>query len=137
MYEYEYVPTSETGETVGRVGEKVGENDIILPGTVIKVTVTGKENYIGKIEGFYRVAAKNIGSAKVSIEPQVYQGTGVELTKDDITITYQNEEVKKEEYEIIGYSNNKKKGAATVIIQGKGAFGGTKKVKFRITANEM
>ena len=37
-----------------------------------------------------------------------------------------------QDYEIIGYENNVKKGKATVIIQGKGNYGETKKVKFTI-----
>ena len=42
-----------------------------------------------------------------------------------------------DDYEIIGYSNNVKKGTATVTIKGKGNYGGTKAVKFTIQAKKM
>ena len=39
-----------------------------------------------------------------------------------------------EDYEIIGYYNNVKKGTATALIRGKNAYSGVKSVTFKITA---
>ena len=42
-----------------------------------------------------------------------------------------------DDYEIIGYNNNVKKGTATLTIKGKGNYGGTKAVKYTIQAKKM
>jgi hypothetical protein len=36
------------------------------------------------------------------------------------------------DYDIVGYSNNVNLGTATVVIRGKGEYGGTKNVTFKI-----
>lgn len=42
-----------------------------------------------------------------------------------------------DDYEIVSYSNNVKKGTATVIIKGVGNYGGTKKITFKIKSKKV
>ena len=57
--------------------------------------------------------------------------------QDDLSITHKGTPVTADEYEIISYSNNTKKGKASLVIRGKGQYGGTKKVTFTIKAKGM
>lgn len=45
--------------------------------------------------------------------------------------------LKEDEYEIVGYTKNIKKGTAKVTIHGLGEYGGTKTGKFKIIAKKM
>ena len=42
-----------------------------------------------------------------------------------------------EDYEIVSYAENMKKGKATLVIQGRRQYGGTKKVTFTIKPRNM
>lgn len=110
-------------------------------GTVIKVIVTGKGNYAGgRLEGTYKITKSDFSKAKISIKAQTYTGKGITLDKNafkqvkaggvDITDNFGTD------YEIVegSYRNNVKKGTASVTIKGKGNYGGTKTVQFKIRA---
>lgn len=88
----------------------------------------------------FRIIGKLISQAKVSIKPdktQYFSQYGTRPGKDDLVVTYQGDPVKDEEYSILSYSKNDKKGKATLVIQGEGQYGGTKKVTFTIKARDM
>lgn len=135
VLQYTYaVETKLSDGTVRAAGETVAKTDILPNGTRVNVTVTGKGNYYGTIIGEYRIIKTDIAKAKVTIAPQDYTGKEIELTKPQIKIMLGKDPVSPENYEIVSYSNNIRKGTATVIIRGTGDFGGTKKATFKIRA---
>ena len=109
-------------------------------GTKVKVKVTGKGAYIGQLEGIYQIKQNDFNKAKISIEPQTYTGKVVTLDKNSITVKIGSETlISGTDYEIVknSYTNNVKKGTASVTIVGKGNYGGKKTVKFKITARKL
>ena len=118
-------------------GEEVQSNDILPVNAVIKVTVTGKGNYEGTREGTFRIIAVDISKAKVTIPVQYYTGKPVWLNKEDITVKVGSETLSSLDYDILSYSNNIQKGTATVTLKGKGKYGGTKTVSFKISQRSM
>ena len=112
-------------------------------GTAVKVTVTGKGNYQGTASAIFHIIDNNMSIAKASvqIEPQRYTGSEVTLSNDQIhvklkingTIT----DLQNDNFQIVGYSKNIKKGTAKVTIRGIYPYGGTKTVNFKITARPM
>ena len=124
--------------TYAETGEPVGKTDIVPQGTELCITVNATETgvYRGSVRGTYRIAAYDIGKAKVTVEPQIY--TGSEIKPDSGTglkVTYKgydNGLTEGADYEITGYANNVKKGTAKLYIKGLGDFGGTKTVNFKI-----
>lgn len=105
--------------------------------TEIMVTVTGKNNYKGRISKTFRFVEKDINKAKVSIPSQAYTGEPITLEKDQLSIKYNNQTVSENQFEIVGYENNIKLGTAKVIIQGLGEFGGRKMISFKIVKKRM
>ena len=124
-------------------GEEVDKKDIIPVGAEITATVTGMKNYAGDEttpstqSANFRFVAANIAKAKVSVVTQTYTGKAIEPTKDEITVKIGNVTLEKTDYEIVGYSNNMKKGTAKVTIRGIGNYGGEKTVTFKINSKSM
>ena len=125
-------------------GEEVDKKDIIPVGAEIIATVTGMKNYAGDgnapstQSATFRFVAANIAKAKVNVVVQTYTGKAIEPTKDDITVKFGNSSpLAKTDYEIVGYSNNVKKGTAKVTIRGIGNYGGEKTVTFKINSKSM
>ena len=106
-------------------------------GTVIKVTADGTGNYKGMIEGEYRITSSSISKAKVKVAAQIYTGEEICPGKDELTVTVGGIKLGDDDYEIISYSNNIKKGNATMVIKGVGNYGGTKTVKFKIQTRKF
>lgn len=113
--------------------------DQVQIGELIKVKVSGKGMYAGgELETVYRITEADFRKARIRISPQEYTGTAVTLDQSailsvkingkDITGQYG------ESYEIMpdSYKNNIQKGTASVVIRGKGSYGGTVTVKFKI-----
>ena len=138
-YEEDAVVISNKAETLRFAGQEVQKTDIIPVGTVIRVTVTGSNNYDGQISAVYRIAAKklNISSAKVTIPNQTYTGRAVTLDPAGIKIVLNKQELTTADFEIISYSKNINKGTATVTLKGIGAYAGTKKATFKIVQKTM
>ena len=106
--------------------------------TLVKVTVIGKGNYIGETSTTYRIleTGKDISKMTFKIANKEYTGSPVELSEDDIlsikiSKTEQNL-TQGTDFEIVGYTNNIKKGTAKVTFHGKGDYGGEKTVSFKI-----
>lgn len=122
----------EEGETVDL------KNDIIPIGTEIQVNITGVKNYEGSTQStIFRYVQGNLSKATVKINPQVFTGREVELSKEDIIITLNKMPLKKTDYTILRYEKNQNKGTATVYLRGKGNYGGVKKATFKINAKSM
>ncbi len=108
-------------------------------GELIKVKVSGKGMYAGgDLETVYRITETDFRKAKIRIFPQDYTGDPVTLDPSAIQSVKINGKVITDQYgeayEIMpdSYKNNIKKGTASVTICGKGSYGGTVTVKFKI-----
>ena len=112
-------------------------------GTIVKVTVTGKGNYTGETYTEYRIVdtGKDISKMSFKVSNKEYTGRPVTIEEGDITSIKLGKKVQElklgENYIITGYTNNVKKGTATVTFEGIGEYGGTKTVKFKITQRNI
>ena len=72
----------------------------------------------------------------MKIAVQEYTGEPITLTESDIKVTVKGQTLTPDQYRIVpsSYKNNMKKGTASVTIEGRGDYGGTKIVKFKIKA---
>ncbi len=119
-------------------GTVLNSKSVVAEGQVITVTVTGKGNYEGTLSTTYTVKPASINAAKVKIDAQVYTGREIKLDQDDFDVKVGKDSLTYgEDYEIVSYSNNLKKGTASVTIRGINSYGGEKTVKFKIVAKEM
>ena len=110
-------------------------------GSIIYVTIKGKGNYTGSVTGSYRIFKNNISRLKIKVDDKEYTGNEIELSKSNDIHVYENSSAmrKKTEladkgscFEIAGYKNNLKAGAAKVTLRGIGDYGGTKTYSFKI-----
>lgn len=124
-------------EILRRAGDPVDAKDIIPAGARLRVTVTGRRNYSGTLSAVFRFTESSLAGAKVTVSAQYYTGRAVEPDRDQITVKVGGTALGAEDYEIIGYANNRKKGTAQVTIRGIGNYGGTKTVNFRIQSRVM
>lgn len=132
---YTYAEDTVLSEGVIRkAGSLIAPADILPAGTKVMVTVTGKGNYSGTISDVYRITQQDFRKAKVKISKQIYTGNEVCPGKEQMEIKIGQTVLADTDYEIVGYSNNIKKGTATVILRGTGDYGGTKKVTFQIAS---
>ena len=119
----------------------IADTDIPEIGTFIYVTATGKGNYAGTtLVGEYHIVRAMIGSAKITVDKQYYNGNALEPRPATITITIGKVKtplIEGIDFEIVGYKNNVNKGTATMIIRGIGEYGGTKEVKFSIISSPV
>ncbi len=127
------------------------DTKILDPNTVIEVrinvTCSEESPYkAGKYElrGRYKIINKgyDIKSAKVTvINPQklVFNNgkAVVPLKVTDILVKMGTTELGTDDYEIVSIKNNRFLGTATVVIKGKGQYGGTKSFTFRISAKAI
>ena len=140
--EYYLVNYDDAGNETGT--ESKDNTFTAAAGSTIRVKVTaveGNANYTGEITRDYRVVTKNIASASVKIQAKVYTGYEVKLTEEDFSkIKVGKEELTLgKDYVIVesSYTNNIRKGTASVTIKGIGNYGGTKKVTFKITSRQL
>ncbi|MCI6715876.1 MAG: hypothetical protein MR523_13200, partial [Lachnospiraceae bacterium] len=153
---YTYGQDKEVEDMEGNIiqrceGNMVGKNDIIPAGTLLRVTAVGKGAYAGEnaygatISCTYRMVAANISGAKITVKTKTYlNGKLVTLNPEteDLTVTFKGVTdplVYGVDYVIDEgtYTNNTKKGKATVTIRGKGNYGGEKKITYTIGAKQL
>ncbi|MDE6364538.1 MAG: hypothetical protein K2L86_09830, partial [Lachnospiraceae bacterium] len=110
----------------------------------ILITLTGADYVVeGKepTQRFeFRITEKLINEAKVAVKPdriQYFSQDGTRPGQEDLTVTYKGTPVADEEYEIVSYEKNNQKGKATLVIEGRGSYSGTKKVTFTIKPRDM
>lgn len=119
-------------------GDPVAETDIVPAGAKIRVAVTAiGTNYQGTATGEYSIVQADIARAKVTVPTMTYTGKPVEPGKQVITVTMNGIPLSAQEYEIVGYSNNLNKGTAKLTIRGRGSYGGTKTVSFKIKGKSL
>ncbi|MDE7132399.1 MAG: hypothetical protein K2O65_11460, partial [Lachnospiraceae bacterium] len=123
-------------------GQEIGKTDTVENGTKIRVTVAAKENssYEGTLSRTYLVRdakdVKDISKVKYDkIAAQQYTGSSIEPEVKFYTMTGKTKNyLTEEDYEIIGYYDNIKRGTATILIRGTGVYSGTKSITFKITS---
>ncbi len=132
---YTYVNDTRLADgTLKKKGNAVSlQRDVIPVETQIALKVTGMGNYKGTVQTDIRIYKRSISSAKVTVKPQIYTGSEIQPGIDQMTVKIGRDELQIGDYEIVGYSNNIKKGTAKVTIRGIGNYGGTKTVNFKIT----
>lgn len=123
-------------------GVVLGPKDQVPENSVLTVTIEGTKNYTGQTKVSYRVLAakKSLKSASVSLKKGVtkaYELEPVILKKEDLVVKLNGRELDKDNYTIVSYVNNRKKGTAKVTIQGLGEYGGRKTVNFNIKSREI
>lgn len=114
-----------------------------------KVTISAGQNGLYKTETPIIISyqelerGKQVTSAalnkKSNTLPKFFEYTGKEivLEKDWLTVKAGKTVLKSDEFEILGYVNNTKKGTATVIIKGCNRYGGIKMLNFKIKARGL
>ena len=112
---------------------ELGKEAVLDVGSVVKVYADGIGNYTGTLSASYRITSVAFSKTKVKIATQEYTGKPVILDKSDITVKYNGAVLSDSDYEIVSYSNNIKSGTAEVVLKGVENYGGTKKVKFKIS----
>lgn len=137
IYTYAEKLVLASGE-VKKQGDPVAETDIVPAGAKIRVSVTAiGTNYQGTATGEYSIVQADIARAKVTVPTMTYTGKPVEPGKQAITVTLNGIPLSSDEYEIVGYSNNLNKGTAKLTIRGRGSYGGTKTVSFKIKGKNL
>jgi len=135
-FKYEYATncyvTNKGKKTYRKAGEKIQNGDILPVETVIKITISGKGNYVGEYVGQYRITKASIAKAKVTVKQQFFTGSEVKPGKEDIVVKVGTTVLSTNDYEIVSYTNNVNKGTGTVTLRGTGNYGGTITVKFKI-----
>ena len=113
----------------GDKATNVGDNTLVIE---------GKGNYNGEASATWSLVAKNIGDASVSItlSPASYDYTGSTITPDPVVKDGATTLVKGTDY-TVSYSKNTYVGTATLTINGKGNYTGTKDANFTITAADQ
>lgn len=112
-------------------------------GTVITVTIKGKDSYTGTVKATYTLKGISFAQAVIKVEPQFYTGNPVTIeTADIISATIKTGKTQTplrlgKDYEIAAYSNNLKKGTATVTFKGIVDYAGEKTVKFKINSAQI
>ena len=123
----------------------------IPAGTTIKITVALKGDfYKGAVSGTYRILedGKDISKFTFKIKDQAYTGDAIEIDEisDFATIQYKKndvalvmEEGTEQTLEVVpgSYVKNVNKGTAKVTLRGKGVYGGTKTVSFKIVERNV
>ncbi len=133
--DFEYMTKS--GSVKCCTGDVIPAKAVLPAGVKVKVTVEGKGNYYGTISCEYRIVAKSISSAKVTVKKQAYTGQAIQPGKNQITVKVGSTKLSNFDYEIVGYESNETKGYGYVIIRGIGKYSGTKKVKFTIQGHRL
>lgn len=123
----------------GRVLDRRADSVPAGKEVTVEFRITGKGSYNGtrNVTCTYKIipANRNLAKAKATINHKHYfTGSKVTLNEADLTVTVGGVVLSKNDYEILPdtYVNNHKKGTAKVTIQGRGEYGGTKVVSFKI-----
>ncbi len=140
--------SQKNGEGLWRIaGDQVQETDIIPVGTVININVTGINSYAGTSTSVkYKIIAGDMSKAKITLKSTGVLKTGTDYTgmaqlidKDSSfeKVVISGNTLSSDDYEIIDYKNNLKKGTATITLKGIGNYGGTKNYTFKIKAKSI
>ena len=125
-------------------------NDVPSVGTEINVKITGTGNFEGSsVHGYYRIFDKvnNVSKLQIVVDPQLFTGRIIEPelydevhNTDGAIHAYASAAEKRAGNQlnaaaclrIVSYSNNIKVGTGKIVLAGKGQYGGTRTVTFKI-----
>lgn len=120
-----------------RAGRRVEAKDIVPAGTEIMATIStpANGNYSGTTSKVFRFTEANVSKATIKLKnSKYYTGKAIYPSKDDLEIKVNDIVLSADDYDIINYSNNIKKGTGKITIQGRGNYGGRKTLSFSILA---
>lgn len=130
-----------------KAGASVGEQDIPVIGSAIRLTVRGSGDYAGTggpavRSAVYRIKEADFTKVRVTAVTKNYQdGRPVFLTADDLVVTVSGAAPLEygKDYEIVeeSYRNHTTKGKAKVTLRGIGDYGGEKTITYTIGAKIM
>ncbi len=113
---------------------KVSYKNNVYPGTG-KIIITGIGNYSETRELTYTINPRSIAAATVKgLADKGYTGG---QRKQSLTLTYNKKTLKEGRDYTIRYENNVEVGTATVIITGKGNFGGEHVLTYKINRRSV
>ena len=137
---------SYSNNTKAVVGTVDGKNKVEHIATVTITAKKGGSYYTGDAEkdtvtATFRIVSKMMKDTTVVVKDQDYVKEGAMPTKADIEVTYGKGKkavsVTADEYEIVSITKNNKAGKGTIVLQGKGQYGGTKTATFKIKARSI
>lgn len=148
---YEVTVNSSGSESISSLNVKKSAPEA---GTRIRVRISGIGGYTGYASADYYVinADKDFTKAKIKITDQAYTGQNIEITdasqfsqltdaKGNALIFTPADDTDKDDFEVVGYVNNKNKGKAQVILKGTGdgvtGYSGTQTVTFNIGTRSL
>jgi len=106
---------------------------------IATVTVAGKGSYVGRLTRNFNIVAQAAGIdlSQVTVDPIASQSyTGKAITPA-VTVRYGSKTLAAGTDYTASYKDNVNVGTATVTLTGKGAYKGSKTVKFSITAPNL
>ena len=113
-------------------------------GTKFTAVITAKGNYTGTKRVEYRLIDKteDISKATFRIDPKEFTGAAIELEDNDfIQASFKDKPKLKlnEDFEIVCYENNIRKGTAKATLHGRveNGYGGYKTITFKIVQRSM
>ena len=100
------------------------------------VIVYGKGNYTGSLTKTFRIIGKDISSVSGTLSQSSYKYDGLEK-KPAVTLYDGTKKLTAGIDYTVSYRNNRNAGTGEVIVTGKGNYGGTKTLTFRIIGKEQ
>ena len=100
------------------------------------VIVYGKGNYTGSLTKTFRIIGKDISSVSGTLSQSSYKYDGLEK-KPTVTLYDGTKKLTAGIDYTVSYRNNRNAGTGEVIVTGKGNYGGTKTLTFRIIGKEQ
>ena len=125
---------------VRAAGEEVRATDIVPVGTKIAITLQGLGKYANAALSTYKYrVAYNASALNVKVKDQTFvrNARGVIPSEKDVQVTYNKQPVSSSNYIVRSVAKNGKAGTATMYIEGRNQFTGTKKVTFKITKSTV
>lgn len=103
---------------------------------VASIIVYGTGNYTGSLNKSFRIVGKDLSQVTGSLEKDSYAYDGLEK-KPMVTLYDGSKKLTNGVDYTLAYKNNKNAGTAEVIVTGKGNYGGTKTLTFRIVGKSQ
>lgn len=95
------------------------------------VTINGKGNYTGSFTKTFKIDPIGIGPSKVTLSKKEYYYNGKAI-KPDVTVKLYGKILKNGTDYTLNYQNNVDPGTAYVTVVGKGCYGGSTMIAFKI-----
>ncbi|MBP5383708.1 MAG: InlB B-repeat-containing protein [Lachnospiraceae bacterium] len=147
-----YCYAEDTQLTTGMkyAGTEVSPTDPVPAGTLIKVTVRVNVSNLNSpytygehsLSAYYKVIAADLAKATVSFaqgyEPEFFNGAPViPLKSENLVVKIKTTILNPEDYEIVSITDNHFLGTATMVIRGRGSYGGIRKFTFTVSARSV